>query len=1313
MFNPPVFKSAIYDGASVLAIWQPAANPGIAVTGYLVTVSAAGGSSIPATFPGAGTSVGRVPTGALDTAATYTITVCAQASGQPNACAPPVTLIVLQPVLTSVDGTASAVRMTWTPVARSISSIVSYTMSIFPTGGGVTTSVTIESPTATSGTIPLPTPVSGAYSVQVFANTGFGVSSATPVTAINTALPSLASASYNGLEVSAAWIPPANPTQSITGYTVFVGSPDGRPSFSATAPTAQTLANVPLPVPLDPAARYTVTVSANAGSVVSTSSSAHLLVMQPRMRSVDWNGTRLAAAWDPVRYPDPVTTGYQLTTYGVGGGQMFMQAIANAYAGSGQIANPVFTSGIAYLCTAAAQTAFSQASSTPVAIFTATPQITAVEFDGRQVMVRWDAFTPAAPPVQSFVVAVRASHGPSFTKTVENPAAVSAVVDAAGIAGSNLAYSVAVSAVAACGVTATSAAIALVVALPALESATYDGAGVLAEWTPPAGVTVTSYVLRLVAADGTTLESTSFSPGQTSGTLTLANPLSPTAGWTVTVVASTATMRVLAPPAALVTELPVLQASAFDGTHVALRWTPSLTSSPPVAGYELKVYSMQGGGTGITAVANASVTQGSVAIPGSASLAYVTRVCARRGSVFACTPAQAVMQATVAISGVHYDGRNVIATWGAVSGATAYAVAVVSSSGTIVDVVVTATTAVLPVVCDPTQTYAVSVRAIGSIATGPVATATIIAVVPRVTQIVTRPVQGNTSAHMVVTIDTSSSGPGVVGYEGSLYAGDQIVAGPIAAVTANQVTTVTIPYSYSAYTQYQVRVQAMGASASTTGPLGGGRAVISASPAVRESSYDGTAVHASWSAVEQPGVTGYQLTIMDTTSQTAVSTVTTADRSAAVPASLALSHSYTVSVQAIGDAAIGPPSAAANPLADATGYFFPASSASPYAYVFRGDIRGPGPRDIIVYLPALFGTPPSTISVSPFVLQRVSDPVNTSLPYTLTVAQNASINVWSITANGIRGPLQAAYLAFLQQVEAPANNLLPGAMAMLRQAIAQALPLSFAETLYYTCGLDPVAGYVNLQPGMRLRVDFETRQFVSPDPGGLSGFVGTGTSAYSIDALASGGSVATIFDPFLGSMTLPVVAANTGGGAGVIDLQGSRFQQAYLRLFYPPTFPSSDSGGAIGAAQNAVIVGAPSIAKLEEATTVYLRNRDFSGVTGISWTYFRGRATLIPEIACVVRGAATYVSLGSTVRNLAERFSLLPFRQGAPVQGVAYRRSIGQVVDAPAQVATGYPYLRTNAVQFGFQPASAYQYSGGLDCFDLPVLPGDLLDFGA
>ncbi len=700
----PTFLGAIYDGSSVLVSWQPAMNPGIQVTGFLVTVAGNDGTQFPVTFPGGLTTMGRLNTGALKATVTYTVTVCAQASGQSDACTPAYTLVVAQPILTSVAYDGTEVRFAWTPLPATVTTIVSYTISLFPTGGGFTTSVTIDLPRAAEGVITLAAPLAGAYSVQVLANTGYGVSSATPVTGINTALPALQAMSNNGAAVSVAWRPPINPTVPVTGYTITVASEGGGQSFTATVTgSAQNNIVIPIPVPLDPARAYKVTVRASSSAVVGSIASARALVPLPRIVSSDWDGTRLAAAWEPVPYPDPITASYQMRAYGVAGGQMVTKNIANAFATGGEIVNPAFTSGVSYLFSACAETALPEACSLPLPIFTTVPQISSVEFDGSQLTVVWDAFAPTQPAIKQFRVLVSAAGGRTFSATIDDPTALTATLDVKGIDRS-LPYGVQVAALAASGVSATSASVALVLAQPKLENATYDGTQILASWEEPSGVTATGYMIRLVARDGTRQQSVTIPPGETSGSLPIDTPLSPDAGWTVAIVMQTAGASALSKPVDVIAALPLVQTSAFDGTTVTAAWSPVLTDNPTISGYQLKTFSSQGGGTGITTINNAAATSGSVVIPGATTLSYVVQVCAMRGNVFGCSTALPLQQASVTFTGVAYDGRNVMATWNAITGASQYAVSVIVDGGTIAQTNVSGTTATLPVVLDSTQT---------------------------------------------------------------------------------------------------------------------------------------------------------------------------------------------------------------------------------------------------------------------------------------------------------------------------------------------------------------------------------------------------------------------------------------------------------------------------------------------------------------------------------------------------------------------------------------------------------------------------------
>jgi hypothetical protein len=568
----------------------------------------------------------------------------------------------------------------------------------------------------------------------------------------------------------------------------------------------------------------------------------------------------------------------------------------------------------------------------------------------------------------------------------------------------------------------------------------------------------------------------------------------------------------------------------------------------------------------------------------------------------------------------------------------------------------------------------------------------------------------------VVTLDASSTPAGVVGYEVSLYDNGAFVSTQPATIGGGKATATWTQQSFTAQSTYTVRARGIGTTASAvTGPPSAPCTLITSPPAELRASFDGRTVIATWNAV--PGaVIGYAVSVASTgLSPVTVASGTTNATSIALAATLQLGTSYAVSVSAVGGLASGP-SSTADPLTHATGFFFPPVSTSSYAYIFRGDIRAPGAADIALFLPQLFVAANPTLPPPqpPFTLAKSPNGTDPNYPYVLTIAKNdPTVNVWSFTGNGIRPALQTAYLAFLTGLEAVAGGLVPGALALVQQVIAQGLPFSFAETLYYAYGFDPTNGVVNVQPGMRVRVDFESFQLVNPgsSPSVLSGYGGSGSAYFDVGSLpANATAFPSVFDAFLAQMTIPVVAPNTGGSGGAIDFQGPNYQLPYIRVFYPPTFPSSDAGGSTSLAQNVVILWANTFTTLANATTRFLTYRNFQGITGVQYAFFRGRTAVIPEIACTVNGVETWVPIGTTVRQLLARLTALPPNLAARLAHFVYARAIGNVVDTASTVAPTYALARRNTVHYGFATLDQYAYTG-LSCFDLPVLLGDELTF--
>jgi hypothetical protein len=357
------------------------------------------------------------------------------------------------------------------------------------------------------------------------------------------------------------------------------------------------------------------------------------------------------------------------------------------------------------------------------------------------------------------------------------------------------------------------------------------------------------------------------------------------------------------------------------------------------------------------------------------------------------------------------------------------------------------------------------------------------------------------------------------------------------------------------------------------------------------------------------------------------------------------------------------------------------------------------PVDIAIALPPeLYGTR-TPITAGPFSF--------TSSPTSATITL-AGQPCWdfSDTSNPIRAAIRTAYESFMLQLEEP-GDLPPQWLRQIQDLIASCLPSSFQETLYFRYRYDATNGYIDLVPGMRLRVDFATYQFIYPAPpaGGsplLDGYVGNGTSYLDLrDALLPGGGSAIVFDPFFGSLARSTVAANSGGAAGLLDFVGGAFLKPYYRLFYPPQLASSDGPGVTGTAGNITIVGADTLAHLKAATDAYLAGQALPVGDTVCASYFRGRATVTPEIGIFLQTRPRYVSLGTTIRQVYA--SHVPIGRAA---GQTFPAWASERAAAAFQYAGTFPnFLGLNP--FPQNPAATAPYANGADGLDLPVLAGD------
>jgi hypothetical protein len=330
----------------------------------------------------------------------------------------------------------------------------------------------------------------------------------------------------------------------------------------------------------------------------------------------------------------------------------------------------------------------------------------------------------------------------------------------------------------------------------------------------------------------------------------------------------------------------------------------------------------------------------------------------------------------------------------------------------------------------------------------------------------------------------------------------------------------------------------------------------------------------------------------------------------------------------------------------------------------------------------------------------------------LAVVTVLPTNVWAGAASK-RAQLRTSFDAFRQQLEAleiPASGtpcLKPGGAFLIAQRVAESLPLSLDESLYYRYSFDRVNNYIDLQPGMRLRIEFASYQLLatSGQYTKLNGYAANGVGYYNVVRRTD---QRVAFDAFLGQMaaTTPDTAScGLPGAGGIIDLMIGGMARRYYRLFYPPTFSSADCPGNMQINRNVTLIGADTLADLYNATSKYAAGtcaQAGSGKQSILCTVFRGRDIVVPELLVRLNYQQSFVPVGTTVRNLVDQFVNSSFSTAAPTTGFfpffGLYRQYGQLLDSSYQPS-----------EISFGAVDTTTLTGGQDVFDLPVIKGDAL----
>ena len=392
-------------------------------------------------------------------------------------------------------------------------------------------------------------------------------------------------------------------------------------------------------------------------------------------------------------------------------------------------------------------------------------------------------------------------------------------------------------------------------------------------------------------------------------------------------------------------------------------------------------------------------------------------------------------------------------------------------------------------------------------------------------------------------------------------------------------------------------------------------------------------------------------------------------------------------------------------------------------YLIPPDVRYGS--DITVEVSNVFGpntvTDPNNCKVSAgaenkdFSLEWIKPKQNE--PQTVAKITIAGATVWKAGADA-RAQLRSSFEAFQVQLENMEFNtkcLSRGGAYVVAQRVAEAMPLSLQETLYYRFGYDTQNRYIDLQPGMRLRMEYADYQNVSTQlpQRQMNGFVATGAAYYYVSRCTDQqGNQLIAFDSFLGTIKPPIIDPNppeSEGVGGIIDLQSADSARRYYRLFFPTKIAPSSAPANTGILQNVTLIGAEWLTDLYNATSQYVTSGRCATAPAnnqrILCRLFRGRDVGVPEIRVSLSGQQSYVPVGTSVRNLVDMFANWNFNTVSVPPGLGkfmnfYRQWGPLQFDSQELV---------KEVIFGSLPFGTFPQ--GPDVFDLPVAKGDILTF--
>lgn len=261
-------------------------------------------------------------------------------------------------------------------------------------------------------------------------------------------------------------------------------------------------------------------------------------------------------------------------------------------------------------------------------------------------------------------------------------------------------------------------------------------------------------------------------------------------------------------------------------------------------------------------------------------------------------------------------------------------------------------------------------------------------------------------------------------------------------------------------------------------------------------------------------------------------------------------------------------------------------------------------------------------------------------------------SVWDFSAEN-RAKLRADYHSFLIQMEEHAYTA--PQIRLVRELIADHLPMTFAETVFYRLHFDTdyedAKCTQELYAGLIVKVSHSMIQYTQDSR--LSPYLNSCVASAEEMFCVTQRDSALCLDPFTGNlgegafvdlMPQPVRTGGrleTVGGAAVIDLQSSELERPYALLAYHSKFPAAGQMITPVMARNTALLASPSYKDLRTGVPYFFStNATDCQEAEIRGAYLTGRVHMTPYVSVFVNGQSCTVPYFTTVSDLRARFGL-------------------------------------------------------------------------